>query len=125
VLRKAGALTEARGAAARLPQGLLDATRMKDANQHEPNRSVVTSVEFHPSGHVLLSAGLDKHLRLFNVDGVRNPKLQSVFFQDAPLHQAAFCLGGGSVLCTGRRPYFYLYDVDRAQIDRIQGIVGR
>lgn len=50
-----------------LPAGLLEATRMRDANAAEPSRAVVQSVEFHPDGQVLLTAGLDKRLRFFQV----------------------------------------------------------
>jgi len=31
------------------------------------------------------------------VDGVRNPKVQSIFFEDMPIHQAAFASGGSHV----------------------------
>ena len=50
-----------------LPAGMIETTRLRDANQQEPNSSVVQSVEFHPAGRLLLTAGLDKRLRLFQV----------------------------------------------------------
>lgn len=31
------------------------------------------------------------------VDGVRNPKIQSIFFDDMPIHKAAFAVGGSHV----------------------------
>jgi len=31
------------------------------------------------------------------VDGVKNPKVQSVFFDDMPVHRAAFADGGAQV----------------------------
>ena len=31
------------------------------------------------------------------VDGVKNPKVQSVYFQDMPVYHAAFCCGGNKV----------------------------
>ena len=42
-------------------------TPLADANKAEPSASVVRSVEFHPNGQLLLTAGLDKRLRLFQV----------------------------------------------------------
>ena len=33
-------------------------------------------------------------LRFFNVDGVNNPKVQSVYLADMPVHKAAFAGGG-------------------------------
>lgn len=126
LLLRAGRL-RASGAssAGRLPPGTVDATRLRDANHSEPTRAAVQSVDFHPSGQVLLAAGLDRHLRLFQPDGVHNPRLQAVFLEDCPVTQAAFCPGGSQVLCVGRRPHFYVYDVDAARIDRIPGILGR
>ena len=49
--------------------GRLEATRLKDANAAEPNGAVVRSVEFHHDGNLLLTAGLDKTIRLFQVSG--------------------------------------------------------
>lgn len=51
----------------RLPAGLLEATRVRDANLAEPSKAVVQSVQFHPDGQVLMTAGLDKRLRFFQV----------------------------------------------------------
>ena len=50
-----------------LSAGLLEATRLKDANIQEPSKAAVQSVEFHPSGQLLFTAGLDKALRFFSV----------------------------------------------------------
>lgn len=64
ILSGAGALL---GKNKQLAGGLIETTRLKDANQQEPSKSVVQSVEFHPAGQLLLTAGLDKRLRLFQV----------------------------------------------------------
>ena len=42
-------------------------TPLADANKAEPCDAVVQSIQFHPNGQLLLTAGLDKRLRLFNV----------------------------------------------------------
>ena len=57
----------------RLPAGLLEVTRVKDANQQEPCQAVVQSVEFHPGGQLLMTAALDKHLRFFQVNSLCIP----------------------------------------------------
>ena len=51
----------------RLPQGLLEVSRMKDANIEEPSNAVVQSVEFHRNGQLLMTAGFDQKLRFFQV----------------------------------------------------------
>ena len=50
-----------------LPAGTIAITALADANAAEPTAGVVRSVEFHPGGQLLLTAGLDKRLRLFQV----------------------------------------------------------
>ena len=45
-------------------------TPLADANKAEPSTAVVRCVEFHPNGQLLLTAGLDKRLRLFQVEYV-------------------------------------------------------
>jgi WD40 repeat protein len=47
--------------------GDVQVTPLADANKAEPSTAVVRSVEFHPNGQLLLTAGLDKRLRLFQV----------------------------------------------------------
>ncbi|KAJ2096782.1 U3 snoRNP protein, partial [Coemansia sp. S142-1] len=53
----------------------LDTVRVRNANQTAPSQSAVLSVQFHPTSNVLLTAGLDKTLRLFEVDGKENHKI--------------------------------------------------
>ncbi len=59
-----------------LPAGSLDLVRLRDANQHAPSDAVVQSLGWHPNGQLMLTAGFDKKLRLFSVDGLRNTLLQ-------------------------------------------------
>ena len=108
-----------------LPSGRLETTRLKDANQEEPSEAVVRSVEFHPGGQLLMAASLDRHLRFFSIDGVDNPRVQSIFLEDMPVHQAAFAGGGAQVIATGRRSFFYVLDLETAKIERVNGIFGR
>eukprot|EP00201_Polytomella_parva_P009423 CAMPEP_0175049890 /NCGR_PEP_ID=MMETSP0052_2-20121109/6967_1 /TAXON_ID=51329 ORGANISM="Polytomella parva, Strain SAG 63-3" /NCGR_SAMPLE_ID=MMETSP0052_2 /ASSEMBLY_ACC=CAM_ASM_000194 /LENGTH=719 /DNA_ID=CAMNT_0016314057 /DNA_START=19 /DNA_END=2175 /DNA_ORIENTATION=+ len=142
---------------------ILETSRLRDANEAQPSSSVLRSVQFLPggSGQLLLTAGLDRRLRLFGVDGVSNPLIQSVFIEDMPIWQASFISAspsslfkttgssngngngngaittaaaataanntptphpaqkGSSVLLTGRRPFFYLYDLEAARIERV------
>lgn len=106
----------------RLAPGTLEVSRLKDANHTDPHDSVISSVEFHPHmGQLMMTAGLDKKLKLFQIDGVRNPQVSSIFLEDCPIHKASFAMGGRQIIATGRRPFFYIYDVTASKIDRIQG----
>eukprot|EP00850_Spirogloea_muscicola_P009364 SM000052S17756 [mRNA] locus=s52:554239:568465:+ [translate_table: standard] len=143
----------------RLPQGLLETTRLANANRQDPSKAVVQvghgactcpgqypmhwaaftcfgrspnlalffqTVKFHHNAQLLMTAGLDKTLRFFQVDGKKNPKVQSVFLEDMPVHKAAFT-GPGSlqVLAAGRRQWFYVYDIAAGKVERLGPLHGR
>ncbi|KAJ2057796.1 U3 snoRNP protein [Coemansia sp. S146] len=102
----------------------LDTVRVRNANQTAPSQSAVLSVQFHPTSSVLLTAGLDKTLRLFEVDGKENHKIQSIYFKDLSVTTAQFIRGGQEVVVSGRRGYYYSVDVERGSVSRINGIPG-
>ena len=132
LLKEGGALVDEDGGLASegrtLPQGSLEATRVRDANAAEPSNAVLRSVEFHANGALFLTAGLDKTLRLFDIDGTNNPKTSSVFFDDLPIHKATFSNNGmrdATVLLSGRRKYFYVYDLHKGAVERVAPLIGR
>eukprot|EP00456_Euglypha_rotunda_P082700 TRINITY_DN814_c0_g2_i3.p1 TRINITY_DN814_c0_g2~~TRINITY_DN814_c0_g2_i3.p1 ORF type:complete len:199 (+),score=36.26 TRINITY_DN814_c0_g2_i3:384-980(+) len=108
-----------------LPQGTLGITRMKDANIAERAKSAISSLQFHPNGELLLTAGLDKSVRLFQVDGLRNPKVQGIFIPDLPIMTAAFSQDGREVIASGRKKYFYSLDLAHGAVNKIPYIRGR
>jgi len=85
----------------------------------------VQQVEFHPSSNLVLTAGLDKTLRLFQADGKINPKIQGVHFDDLPLLSAHFTRDGTEVIVTGQRRHFYSYDIAAGRITKVQQIFGQ
>ncbi|KDO35015.1 hypothetical protein SPRG_01078 [Saprolegnia parasitica CBS 223.65] len=100
-------------------------SRMKDANKQSPSNAVVQSVQFHANGQLLLTAGLDKTLRLFQVDGSENPKIESIFLKDMPISCAQFSNDGKRVVMTGPRPQFYVYDIEGGHVNRIPRVRNR
>ncbi|KAJ3074414.1 U3 snoRNP protein [Podochytrium sp. JEL0797] len=124
VLRSAKAMID-RSMRVKLPKEHLDMFRMTDANNASPSQSVVQSCKFHPNAPVLLTAGFDKTLRLFHIDGKVNPKIQSVFLKDFPIHCADFSADGRQVIMASTKKHFYVYDVEAGQAERISGIRGR
>ena len=58
------------------------------------------------------------------IDGKRNPKVQSVFIQNFPIHKAAFVPDGSSVVATGRRKFFYVYDLESGKVETVNCLVG-
>jgi WD40 repeat protein len=83
-------------------------------------QGVVRSVCFHPNAQLLLTAGLDKSLRFFNVDGKKNPKVQGLFLEDMPVYKAGFTGDGKKVVAAGRRKWFYVVDLASARVERVR-----
>lgn len=42
-----------------------------------------------------------------------------------PIYNASFLMDSGNVVATGRRPFFYLYDMVAGKIDLVPSIYGR
>jgi WD40 repeat protein len=66
----------------RLPPNRLDIIRCPDANLVDPNKAVVRAVSFHPGSDpdrpLLLTAGLDKTLRFFQVGEEKSEKIHGI-----------------------------------------------
>ncbi|EEH59839.1 U3 small nucleolar rna-associated protein 18 [Micromonas pusilla CCMP1545] len=102
-----------------IPSGVLDTSRVLDANANDRSTAVVRSVHFHPQGNLLLTASLDKSLRFFKIDGTVNPKVHSVYFDDNPIYRARFVGDGSEVVVSGRKDYFYVHNVRSGAVERI------
>lgn len=98
--------------------------QMADANKGGVSKAVVQVVKWHPNGNLLLTAGFDKTLRLFDVDGLKNAKLQSANFGDLPISAAEFSPDGNEIYLCGLHHSFYVYDILSAKIDRIDRLFG-
>ncbi|KAF8293649.1 WD40 repeat-like protein [Clavulina sp. PMI_390] len=103
-----------------LMQGTLDIERLRDANNSAVSEGSVTSAKFHPSPSVpvMMTVGMDRRLRLFTVDGLTNPLLQTLHIPDlpSPSSSSTFHPSGTSILLTSTsRPYFYAYDLQAAR----------
>jgi U3 small nucleolar RNA-associated protein 18 len=125
VTRRAGGSVTVEGKPQRLAPDELGVKRATNANVAAVSNCVVQSVEFHRNSQLMLTAGFDQCLRLFSIDGLRNPLTQQVFMKDMPIHTASFTPDGKSIVMTGRRKYFYTYDLERATVQRVPRIIGR
>lgn len=109
----------------KLLPGLLEYSRLVDANRQDPSNAPINSVQFHRNAQLLLSAGLDRRLKFFQIDGKRNTKIQSIFLDDCPIRKASFLPDGSQVILSGRRKFFYCFDLVKAKVDKIGPLVGR
>ncbi|KAL2935336.1 U3 small nucleolar RNA-associated protein 18-like protein [Bienertia sinuspersici] len=109
----------------RLLPGILENSRLVDANAEDPSNGPVNSVQFHRNHQLLLSAGLDRKLRFFQIDGKRNKMMDSIFIEDCPIRNASFLPDGTQVIVAGRRKFFYSVDISKGNVDKIGPLTGR
>lgn len=93
---------------------------------------LLTAVDFHPSGDLLLVAGEDKYMRFFKIDGEKNEKQLSVRLNDMSVQNAVFRTSSSSgsgnssateVIACGRKPFFYSYDTVSGNVAKIPGML--
>ncbi|KAK9368419.1 WD40-repeat-containing domain protein [Lipomyces kononenkoae] len=107
-----------------LPPSILDISRLRDANQQAPSQAAVQTLSFHPSLPLLLSAGYDRTLRIYNVDGKVNPLATSLHIRSSPIQTAQFHADGRRAFAGGRRRYFYIWDLESGNVDKISRMYG-
>ncbi|XP_034448647.1 U3 small nucleolar RNA-associated protein 18 homolog isoform X2 [Hippoglossus hippoglossus] len=109
----------------RLPSGILRMKKCLPANSARPSEDRLTTVQFHPSAQVVMTAGLDQSVSLFQVDGKTNPKIQSIHLERFPVHKAQFSVDGETVIATGlRNKMFYLYDMMEGRVTPVHTVRG-
>ena len=112
------------GQVAVLPSGLLAMKRLRDGNGASPSASVIQTVDFHPfKENWMLTGGLDKTLKIFEFHDKSSVLKQSVYFADLPISMAKFTADGSHVIVTGRRPYYYVYDIQAEKAVKITGLM--
>ena len=57
--------------------------------------------------------------------GKHNTKIQSIFIEDGPICKASFLPDGSEVIISGRRKFFYSFDLVKAAINKIGPLMGR
>ncbi|XP_067403539.1 U3 small nucleolar RNA-associated protein 18 homolog [Emydura macquarii macquarii] len=108
-----------------LPRGILQMKNCLHANNERPSDAKLTTVQFHPSAQVVMTAGLDQSISLFQVDGKTNPKIQSIHLESFPVYKAHFSADGEQVIATStRNKLFYVYDMMSGNIIPVNQIRG-
>ncbi|XP_028268122.1 U3 small nucleolar RNA-associated protein 18 homolog [Parambassis ranga] len=108
-----------------LPSGILGMKKCLHANSARPSEDRLTTVQFHPSAQVVMTAGLDQSISLFQVDGKTNPKIQSIHLERFPVHKAQFSVDGEMVIATSlKNKMFYLYDMMEGRVSPVHTVRG-
>ncbi|KAL6517930.1 hypothetical protein OROMI_033631 [Orobanche minor] len=87
----------------KLLPGLLEYSRLVDANVKDPSKAAVKSVQFHKNSQLLLVGGLDKTLRFFQVDGTLK--------MNGTVRSLAFTNDGQKLLSSGGDGKIYHWDM--------------
>jgi len=59
------------------------------------------------------------------VDGIRNPRIQSIYLESFPIYKACFSVDGEQVIATGtHHKMFFVYDMMSGSIIPIQRVRG-
>ncbi|NXG49472.1 UTP18 protein, partial [Psilopogon haemacephalus] len=97
----------------------------RPANQERFVDGKLATVQFHPAAQVVMTAGQDRSVSLFQVDGLRNPKIQSIYLKSFPIYKARFSADGEQVIATGtHHKMFFVYDMMSGSIVPIEKVRG-
>ncbi|XP_010074236.1 PREDICTED: U3 small nucleolar RNA-associated protein 18 homolog, partial [Pterocles gutturalis] len=108
-----------------LPRGILKVSTCLPANQERFADGRLATVQFHPCAQVVMTAGHDRSVSLFQVDGIRNPRIQSIYLESFPIYKACFSVDGEQVIATGtHHKMFFVYDMMSGSIIPIQRVRG-
>ncbi|XP_063414833.1 U3 small nucleolar RNA-associated protein 18 homolog [Mytilus trossulus] len=94
-----------------LSKGIIQIKQCTDGNGDNPVQCKLNSAEFHPTSQVMLVAGMNQTLNLFQVDGKNNPKIQSIFLENYPIYSAHFSANGEEVIMGSKHKGFHYYDM--------------
>ncbi|XP_022086184.1 U3 small nucleolar RNA-associated protein 18 homolog [Acanthaster planci] len=102
-----------------LPKSFLKVRKVTNANKEQYTKGRLSALEFHPTSQVVLTAGEDQSLHIFQVDGQNNPKIQSVAIEQFPITNAHFSADGTEVIVSSRSRWYYVYDMIAGKLERM------
>lgn len=107
---------------AALAPSILQINSCPNANGQSTNTGKITSVRFHPTHPVVMTASMDQTVRFFQVDGKINAKIQNVCIDNFPIVSAEFCKQGEEVIMGSKYRSFYYFDVLASKVVCVQKV---
>jgi U3 small nucleolar RNA-associated protein 18 len=108
-------LAQGNASSARLPPNILNVMRCPDANQSDCNKAVVQAVHFHPGSDpdrpLLLTGGLDKTLRFFQVGEEKSEKIHGIHCKYCLLERLATSLSILYMISSYANPQFHTLQI--------------
>lgn len=101
-------------------------TRLKDANYQKLSKGAIQAISFHPTHPILLTAGFDKTIRLYQIDGKTNNFITSYFLRNCPIMSSQFFpqADRNIVYAAGRRKYMNKINLNTGEIEKISRMYG-
>ena len=86
--------------------------------------SIMSTINFHPKkNNILLTSGLDKKLKIFNInynDNFSSKIITTINTLDIPIFSVKF-ISDEDIIITGRRKHYYIYNLESQNLTRIEG----
>lgn len=86
--------------------------------------SIMSTINFHPNKkEILLTSGLDKKLKIFNInyeDNFSSKLVKTINTLDIPIFSVKF-ISNEDIIITGRRKHYYLYNIENQHLSIIEG----
>ena len=73
----------------------------------------------------MLSAELDKRLKLYNINHAKSIRVQPILFKDLPICSASFIEEGKEILLIGVRKHLYYYYLVKNDLIKVFHIFGK
>ncbi|KAI5956017.1 UTP18 [Candida theae] len=104
----------------------ISVTRLKDANYQKLSKGAIQAISFHPTHPILLTAGFDKTIRLYQIDGKTNNFITSYFLKNCPIMQSQFLPQANCniVYAAGRRKYMNKINLNTGEVEKISRMYG-
>jgi U3 small nucleolar RNA-associated protein 18 len=86
--------------------------------------SIMSTINFHPKKNdILLTSGLDKKLKIFNInynDNYSSKLVTTINTLDIPIFSVKF-ISDEEIIITGRRKHYFIYNLEKQNLTRIEG----
>ena len=86
--------------------------------------SIMSTINFHPNKNdILLTSGLDKKLKIFNINYNNNfssKLISTINTLDIPIFSVKF-ISNEDIIITGRRKHYFIYNLEKQHLSRIEG----
>ena len=86
--------------------------------------SITSTLNFHPKkNNILFTSGLDKKLKIFNINSDENftsKLVKTINTLDIPIFSVKF-ISNEDIIITGRRKHYYIYNIEKQNLTRIEG----